>query len=132
MQNKKQKKLTNVSLYVCRPEMLVLFLFLSDPYGGSDLEYPILLSLLLLLLLGPLGLRSNIVHLFTSDASQTHKTIYIPKAHDTYYPPVTQFVTDSDGDSDSDSDSDSDKDIMTERPNKCYIFENVMTQGYQI
>ena len=29
-------------------------------------------------------------------------------------------------------DSDSDKDIMTERPNKCYIFENDMTQGYQI
>ena len=103
---------------------------MSDPYGGSDLEYP----KLGLLLLGPLGLTSNTVHLFTSDASQTHKTIYIPKAHDTYYPPVTQFVTDSDGngDSDSDSDSDSDKDIMTERPNKCYIFENVMTQGYQI
>ena len=24
--------------------------------------------------------------LFTSDASQTHITIHIPKAHDTYYP----------------------------------------------
>ncbi len=82
---------------------------MSDPYGGSDLEYPNLgIMLLLLLLLGPLGLTSNTVHLFTSDASQTHKTIYIPKAHDTYYPPVTQFVTDSDGNSDSDSDSDSD------------------------
>ena len=27
-------------------------------------------------------------------------------------------------------DKDKDKDKMTKRPNKCYIFENDMTQGY--
>ena len=78
----------------------------------------------LLLLLGPLGLRANNVHLFTSDASETHNTIHILKAHDTFYPLVTQFVIDSD--------SDRDKDIMTESPNKCQIFKNDTTQGYQI
>ena len=31
-----------------------------------------------------------------------------------------------------DKDKDKDKDKMTKRPNKCYIFENDMTQGYQI
>ena len=29
-----------------------------------------------------------------------------------------------------DKDKDKDKDKMTKRPNKCYIFENDMTQGY--
>ena len=33
-----------------------------------------------------LGPTANTVKLFTSDASQTHTTIHIPKAHDTYYP----------------------------------------------
>ena len=31
-----------------------------------------------------------------------------------------------------DKDKDKDKDKMTKRANKCYIFENDMTQGYQI
>ena len=31
-----------------------------------------------------------------------------------------------------DKDKDKDKDKMTKRPNMCHIFENDMTQGYQI
>ena len=31
-----------------------------------------------------------------------------------------------------DKDKDNDKYEMTKRPNMCHIFENVMTQGYQI
>ena len=39
---------------------------------------------------------------------------------------------DKDKDKDKYKDKDKDKDKMTKRPNKCYIFENDMTQGYQI
>ena len=35
-----------------------------------------------------------------------------------------------DNDKDTRKDKDKDKDKMTKRPNKCYIFENDMTQGY--
>ena len=31
-----------------------------------------------------------------------------------------------------DKDKDNDKDAMTKRPKMCHIFENYMTQGYQI
>ena len=31
-----------------------------------------------------------------------------------------------------DKDKDKDKDKMTKRPNMCHIFENYMTQGYQL
>ena len=47
----------------------------------SDLEEA---KLFLFLLLGPLGLTANTVQIFTCHASQTHMTIHIPKAHDTY------------------------------------------------
>ena len=78
---------------------------MSDP-RWSDLEEAKLLSLFLLLFLGPLGLTANTVQIFTCHASQTHMTIHIPKAHDTYYPltcytqrrrdnfPGTQFFLD--------------------------------------
>ena len=39
---------------------------------------------------------------------------------------------DEDKDKDEDQDEDKDKDKTTERPHKCYIFENDTTQGYQI
>ena len=71
-----------LQVYLCSQNVI---LFLSDPIGGSDLEEAIL-SLFLSLLLWPLGPTANTVKLFTSDASQTHITIHIPKAHDTYYP----------------------------------------------
>ena len=38
------------------------------------------------LFLGPLGQTAKTVQIFTSDASQTHITIHIPKAQDKYYP----------------------------------------------
>ena len=57
--------------------------FCRTPTGGSDPEEAILSSLSLSRWLGP---TANTVKLFTSDASQTHITIHIPKAHDTYYP----------------------------------------------
>ena len=39
---------------------------------------------------------------------------------------------DNDKDTRKDKDNDNDKDEMTKRPNMCHIFENDMTQGYQI
>ena len=39
---------------------------------------------------------------------------------------------DNDKDTRKDKDKDNDKDEMTKRPNMCHIFENDMTQGYQI
>ena len=39
---------------------------------------------------------------------------------------------DKDKDKAKDKDKDKDKDKITKRPNMCYIFENDMTQGYQI
>ena len=39
---------------------------------------------------------------------------------------------DKDNNKDKDKDNDNDKDKMTKRPNMYHIFENYMTQGYQI
>ena len=39
---------------------------------------------------------------------------------------------DNDKDKRKDKDKDKDKDKMTKRPNMCHIFENDMTQGYQL
>ena len=63
-------------------------------------------------------------------ASQTHITIHITKAHDKYYPLTPR--DDNDKYTRKDKDKDNDKDEMTKRPNMFHIFENDMTQGYQI
>ena len=73
----------------------------------------------------------NLDQLYSSIyASQTHITIHIPKAHDNYYPLTPR--DDNDKDTHKDKDKDNDKYEMTKRPNMCHIFENDMTQGYQI
>ena len=73
----------------------------------------------------------NLDQLYSSMyASQTHITIHITKAHDKYYPLTPR--DDNDKYTRKDKDKDNDKDEMTKRPNMCHIFENDMTQGYQI
>ena len=80
--------------------------YLSDPYR-SDLEEA---KLWLFLFLGPLGLTAKTVQIFTSHASQTHITIHIPKAQDTYYPLTPPWRPRDDNDKDTRKDKDKDKD----------------------
>ena len=85
---------------------------------------------------GPVGgpvCAKNLDQLYSSlYASQTHITIHIPKAHDKYYPLTPRDDNDKDTRKDKDKDKYNDKYEMTKRPNMCHIFENDMTQGYQI
>ena len=84
---------------------------------------------------GPLGSPSSVRPWvqkiwINCTASQTHITIHIPKPHDKYYPLTPR--DDNDKYTRKDKDKDNDKDEMTKRPNMFHIFENDMTQGYQI
>ena len=56
--------------------------------------------------------------------------MHIPKAQDTYYPLTPR--DDNGKDKRKDKDRDDDKDKMTKRHNMYHIFENDMTQEYQI
>ena len=97
---------------------LLVFPFLSDPCGGSDLEEA-KLWLWLLFFLGPLGLTAKTVQIFTSGASQTYITIIFRKlkTRTIHWRPRD----DNDKDTRKDKDKDKDKDRTFKKKVFLYI-----------